>query len=115
MQAQQPSESPIAAASTQNVRGSGLSVANWLESLRVRLRNLWHWRTAWAYRHLVREMKRDPDYAHTWKCNIACPLMDEGMNHTDANRAADRLMRHLFGVKSNSRGQTTQPRAFANP
>lgn len=86
----------------QDVRGSGLSVANWFDSLRVRLRNLWHWRTAWAYRHLVREMKRDVDYAHTWQCNIACPLMDEGMSHADANRAADRLMRHLFGVKSNT-------------
>ena len=27
-----------------------------------------------------------------------CTLMDAGMNHTDANAAADRLMRHLFGV-----------------
>jgi hypothetical protein len=89
-------------ACVQHGRGSGLSVANWFDSLRVRLRNLWHWRTAWAYRHLVREMKRDADYANTWQCNIACLLMDEGMNHADANRAADRLMRHLFGVKSNT-------------
>jgi hypothetical protein len=79
-----------------------LSVAKWFDHLRLRLRNLWHWRTAWAYRHLTREMKRDPDYANTWQCNIACPLMDEGMSHADANRAADRLMRHLFGVKPNT-------------
>lgn len=79
----------------------GVGSSGWFDSLRVRLRNLWHWRTAWAYRYLVREMKRDPDYAHTWQCNIACPLMDEGMSHDAANRAADRLMRHLFGVKSN--------------
>ena len=73
-------------------------MGNIWNKLTVRFHNLWNWRTAWAYRHLSREMKRDPGYAHTWQCNIACPLMDEGMTHADANRAADRLMRHLFGV-----------------
>jgi len=65
---------------------------------RVWLRNLRHWKTARAYRDLTAAMKRDLDFAHTWQCNIACPLMDAGMNHRDANAAADRLMRHLFGV-----------------
>jgi hypothetical protein len=27
--------------------------------------------------------------------------MDEGMSHEDANKAADRLMKHLFNVKTN--------------
>lgn len=101
MQTIQTSENPQVTGGTFKVRGSGLSVANWFDSLRVRLRNLWNWKTAWAYRHLSRSMQCDPDYANAWQCNIACPLMDEGMSHADANRAADRLMRHLFGVKSN--------------
>jgi dihydroorotate dehydrogenase len=77
---------------------SGLSVIAWFGGLRTRLRNLRHRKTARAYRDLTNAMKRDPDFAHTWQCNIACPLMDAGMNHAEANAAADRLMRHLFGV-----------------
>jgi hypothetical protein len=78
-----------------------------LVRLGVWLRNLRHWKTARAYRDLTRAMKRDPDFAHSWQCNIACPLMDEGMNHADANQAADRLMRHLFGVKTNAKEHPT--------
>ena len=85
------------AASPAGQRGS-LSVTAWFGRLRVRLQNLRCWKTQWAYRTLTKAMKRDPDFAHTWQCNIACPLMDAGMNHIDANAAADRLMRHLFGV-----------------
>ena len=76
----------------------------WLDRL-VRLgvwfRNLRNRKTARAYRDLTRAMQKDADYAHTWQCNIACPLMDEGMSHEDANKAADRLMKHLFNVKTN--------------
>ena len=61
--------------------------------------------TARAYRDLTRAMQKDADYAHTWQCNIACPLMDEGMSHEDANKAADRLMKHLFNVKTNAQIQ----------
>lgn len=78
--------------STPSVKGSHLA------RLRVWLRNLPHLKTARAYRCLTLAMQRDPDYAHSWQCNIACPLMDEGMSHADANKAADRLMAHLFGV-----------------
>ena len=85
----------------------GVGSSGWFDSLRVRWQNLLCWKTRWAYRTLTKAMKRDPDYAHSWQCNIACPLMDEGMNHADANRAADRLMRHLFGVKSNIRRSDT--------
>lgn len=78
-------------------RGS-LSVIAWFGGLRIRLRNLRNWKTQRAYRDLTAAMKRDPDFARTWQCNIACTLMDAGMSHADANAAADRLMRHLFGV-----------------
>jgi dihydroorotate dehydrogenase len=71
---------------------------NIIERFVVWVKNLRHWKTGRAYRDLTKAMRADPDYAHTWQCNIACPLMDEGLSHEAANRAADRLMRHLFGV-----------------
>ena len=70
-----------------------------LRAAGVWLRNLRCWKTKRAYRDLTNAMKKDEDYAHTWQCNIACPLMDEGLSHEAANKAADRLMNHLFGVK----------------
>jgi hypothetical protein len=83
----------------------------WLDRL-VRLgvwfRNLRNRKTARAYRDLTRAMQKDADYAHTWQCNIACPLMDEGMSHEDANKAADRLMKHLFNVKTNQQSTGTR-------
>lgn len=84
--------------------GSGDRFGN----LRVRWQNLLCWKTRWAYRTLTNAMKRDCDYARTWKDNIACPLMDEGMSHEAANRAADRLMQHLFKIKPNAKDE---PRA----
>jgi hypothetical protein len=73
--------------------------SNRIESFYVWIKNLRHWKTGRAYRDLTRAMHDDPDYAHTWQCNIACPLMDSGMSYEDANKAADRLMSHLFGIK----------------
>lgn len=71
--------------------------------------NLRHWKTARAYRNLTRAMQEDSDYAHAWQCNIACSLIDEGMSHKDANKAADRLMAHLFNVKMNVCQQAPKP------
>ena len=70
----------------------------------VFFKNLWVWRTGWAVRHLSKALRADPDFAHTWHCNIACPLMDEGLlGHTEANQGAERIMRHLFGVKDSGK------------
>lgn len=97
-----------------------------LERLGVWWRNLRNRRTARAYRDLAAAMKADPDYAHSWLCNIAMPIYDstrpsctcdfqEGhepgcpivrahnldtrpMSIEEANDIAKRLMRHLFGV-----------------
>ena len=89
----------------------------WLDRL-VRLgvwfRNLRSWKTARAYRDLTRAMQKDADYAHTWQCNIACPLIDEGMNHEAANKAADLLMAHLFNVKTNVKVHTPLPAAASD-
>jgi len=73
-----------------------------MEKFIVWLRNLSHWKTARAYRDLARAMQRDPDFAHTWQCNIAMPIYDGAkgkLSLDESNEIADRLMRHLFEVK----------------
>ena len=49
-----------------------------------------------AYDKLEREINADHAYAWSWHCNLACPIMDSGVDHETANKAAARLMRHLF-------------------
>jgi len=81
-------------------------------SLERLVRLLANWKTAWrnwkvrgtgkAYRALTRAMRDDPDYAHSWQCNIAMPILDGAkgkLTHAEANEIADNLMRHLFEVK----------------
>ena len=49
-------------------------------------------------------MQKYPDFAHIWQCNIAMPILDGAngkLNHEEANEIADRLMAHLFNVKTN--------------
>jgi len=75
-----------------------------LVRLGVWLRNLRAWKTARANRDLQRAMQKDPDFAHTWQCNIAMPIIDEAdgkLTLKEANKIADRLMAHLFNVKTN--------------
>ena len=73
-----------------------------LANLKTRWRN-WKVRgTGKAYRALTKAMRDDPDYAHSWQCNIAIPIMDGAngkLTHAEANDSADTLMQHLFGVK----------------
>ncbi len=72
-------------------------------NMRLRWRNWKVRKTGRAYVDLREAMKKDPDYAHSWHCNIAMPLMDasKGMiSHSDANRYAAVLMKHLFGVET---------------
>jgi hypothetical protein len=49
---------------------------------------------------LTEHIKADPAYAWSWHCNLAVCAMDEGLEHAAANRAADRMMQVLFGVKA---------------
>lgn len=50
---------------------------------------------------LIRAFKADPDYRHTWLCNIAMSIYDEtvkgsvGVDHDFCNRAADRFLKLL--------------------
>lgn len=79
-----------------------------LKSVEVCLRNLRAWKTARANRDLQRAMQKDPDFAHTWQCNIAMPILDGSdgkLTAREANEIADRLMAHLFNVKTNPTGQ----------
>ena len=55
--------------------------------------------TGTAYRELESAIQEDPDFAWGWHCNIAMPIKDElGCTHLEANRAAARIMSHLFGT-----------------
>lgn len=65
-------------------------------------RNLKHWRTGRAVRHLMRVMAEDRDYAWSWHCNLAMPMSDAGVPIQKANEIAERLMRHIFGVKDSA-------------
>lgn len=84
------------------------------ERVVVGLRNLWHWRTAWAVKHLSQQLQRDLGFRESWQANIAMPIYDatrsaetlskhdcgwkSHMEGTQANYIADRLMKHLFGA-----------------
>ena len=91
--------------------GTGGCSLDSLVGLRDRLRLAWHnWRVrgiAKAYRALTQAMRDDPDYAHSWQCNIAMPIYDGAkgkLTIEEANIIADNLMRHLFEVKKSNAG-----------
>ena len=58
-----------------------------------------------AFGALKKAMKKDPDYAWSWHCNIACSVMDAGATHKVANDGAGRFMKLCFDVDT-SRGPT---------
>tara|TARA_B100000929_G_C15131740_1_gene291484 strand:+ start:202 stop:438 length:237 start_codon:yes stop_codon:yes gene_type:complete len=52
-----------------------------------------------AFSVFEKSMKDDPDYLWSFHCNVAMPIFDSvGISHKDANIAAARIMKHLFGV-----------------
>jgi len=51
-----------------------------------------------AIQVLSEEMKRYPDYARTWHCNIAMAAQDAGAPHEQSNKAAADFMYRCFGV-----------------
>lgn len=53
-----------------------------------------------AMETLTQAFEDDPDYAHTWHCNIACSVMDSGVDHEKSNEAASRFMKLAFGVET---------------
>lgn len=53
----------------------------------------------------------DPEYAWTLHCNIAMPILDSGAcGHQEANKAAARVMGHLFGVDTSKHPNFPQAR-----
>lgn len=57
-------------------------------------------RTSSAMRTLSEEMKKDPDLAWAWHCNLAMMAVDAGAKHEEANKRAADLMRRAFGVST---------------
>lgn len=52
-----------------------------------------------AMQQLTAALQADPEYAWSWHCNLAMPVMDAtGSTHRIANEAGARLMRHLFDI-----------------
>ena len=69
------------------------------EQLCVWWNNLKCWKTGRAVRDLTKAFKDDDGFVLTWKCTIACALMDRTrLSRDEANDAADELMRTLFQV-----------------
>lgn len=50
------------------------------------------------FESLRKLLQGDPDYAWSWQCNLAMSVVDEGVSHEVANRAAARFMFSAFGV-----------------
>jgi len=84
------------------------------ERLHVWWRNLAHWKTGRAMRDLKKALQKDPDYAHSWKANLAMAIYDEssrgGLSTSDKDKdhvcvsmqqcdaTADRIMKQFFNV-----------------
>lgn len=49
---------------------------------------------------LKKALLEDSDYAHSWHCNIACSVMDSGVDHEKSNEAASRFMKLAFDVET---------------
>ena len=53
------------------------------------------------YQKLSRGLKADPEWAWSWHCNIAMPILDNSkgkLTADEANEISKRLMKHLFEV-----------------
>lgn len=51
-----------------------------------------------AYDAMKAAMSADSDYAWSWHCNIAMPLIDSGVDAALAQQCASRLMQHFWSV-----------------
>lgn len=77
--------------------------------------NICVWWHNWRVRHIGRARKTltkamldDPDFAHSWQCNIAMPIYDGAhgkLTLAEANAIADTLMLHLFDVPNTTMRQ----------
>ena len=84
--------------------GPAVSRSRLLDRIRVRWSNWKNRRVAKAYRTMADALQRDPGFAQSWRANIACVVHDTPASQTaweTANETAERLMAHLWGVRSN--------------
>jgi hypothetical protein len=51
-----------------------------------------------AFNTLKKALTDDPDYAWSWHCNLAMPMIDGGVEEGLANKCAARLMQHIFSI-----------------
>lgn len=51
-----------------------------------------------AMNHLKQVMNKEPDYAHTWFCNISVMFQDAGGDKDIADDGASRFMKLVFDV-----------------
>jgi hypothetical protein len=54
---------------------------------------------AQALHQLSTILRKDPEYAWTWHCNLACAGMDAGLGHQAANAMAGNFMKLAFGAE----------------
>ena len=93
-----------------------------IPTLRYRVMGWWCWLrntmnpVRWAFYFIRKEMRKDPNWAHGWKCNIAMPIYDNcggKLRIDEANHIADICMKHLFDygdrVADAHKGSTTVP------
>jgi len=61
-----------------------------------------------AFKTLKQALKDDPDYAHSWHCNLAMAFYDSmddiehPKNHKIANEGAQRFMKNCFDVETSN-------------
>lgn len=85
--------------------GQAVRSTHLLDRIRIRWSNWKNRRVAKAYRTMSEALKNDPGFAESWRANIACVVHDTPASQTaweTANETADRLMAHLWGVRSNA-------------
>lgn len=69
--------------------------------------NLWNWRTAWAVRHLRKQMRKDKAFREGWEANVAMAIYDAypdskprplvRLDHQNCKHMAERVMKGVFG------------------
>ena len=83
------------------IRRARFSLRPILDKLKLMWRN-WKVRgTGRAYRALTQAMRDDPDYAHTWKGNMAMPIFDgakDKLTIGQVDAMAEKLMQHLLEI-----------------
>jgi len=55
-----------------------------------------------AMETLSKAFREDPEYAHSWHCNLAMACKDAGASHDVGNEAASRFMKLAFDADTSN-------------